>query len=306
MYCYGIILEQIQPTGLQFSLPFVTNLAIWLCPCGSNLILIIKEMAKTTSVEIPDIKDILKSGLQFGHSTSRWNPRMAKFIFGAKNNIHIIDVIQTKEKLAEAVKFVEEAATRGNIMIVGTKRQAAEIIEEEATRAGAFFITNRWAGGLFTNHRTVGESLKRLLKLEEMFKGGVEGRTKYEVSRMKVEWQRLNRLFRGVKTMTELPTAVIVVDPRYEKVVVKEARKVRVPIIALADTNCDPRMVDYIIPGNDDAIGSIKLIIGALADAILIGNKGKGVKHDLKDFSKLDVEIKKAADVVEEKTEISA
>ncbi len=252
------------------------------------------------AIQIPEIKEILTTGLQFGHSTSRWNPRMAKYIFGQKNGIHIIDIVQSRELLEKAAEFLKDSASRGEIVFVGTKRQAADIVRGEAIRAGAHFVTGRWAGGIFTNFDMVQRSLKRLNELEKMFEEGVEGRTKYEISRMKVEWERLNRIYGGLKGMEKLPAAVVVIDPHFDKVAVRESRKMHIPVVALADTNCDPRVIDYIIPGNDDALGSIEFVMKSLADAILAGNEGKGVQHSIKDYSESEVKIIKPAGTVEE------
>lgn len=253
-----------------------------------------------SKVTIPAIKDILKTGMQFGHNSSRWNPKMAKYIFDNKNGIHIVDVVKTRELLANAVALLEQVAKKEEVVIVGAKRQAAGLVESEAQRVGAHFVVNRWPGGLFTNFDMVKKSLYRLRSLEKQFEEGVEGRTKYEVMQMKNEWARLNRLYGGIKSMEKLPGAMVVIDPRYERVAVKEARLVGIPVVALTDTNCDPDMVDYIIPGNDDALRSIELVITTLADAIFAGNEGKGVKHELKNYVDLDVEIRKADDEAHE------
>jgi small subunit ribosomal protein S2 len=243
------------------------------------------------SISIPEVKDILATGLQFGHSTSRWNPQMAKYIFGEKNGIHIIDVMQTRDALEKAANFLVDAAGRGEIVFVGTKRQSAELVKQEAMRVGAHFVVNRWAGGLFTNFAMVNRSLMRLAELEKMFEEGVEGRTKYEISKLKVEWEKLNRLYAGIKSMSKLPAAIVVIDPRYEKAAVREARKVHVPVVGLVDSNCDPKLVDYLIPGNDDALKAIELVLKVLGDAVLEGNKGNGVKHDLRDYKDVEVKI---------------
>jgi len=248
------------------------------------------------AIVIPEIKEILTTGLQFGHSTSRWNPRMAKYIFGNKNGIHIIDIVQSRQLILDAANFLTDAASKGDVVFVGTKRQAADIVRNEAMRAGAHFITGRWAGGIFTNYDMVRKSLMRLRDLERMFEEGVEGRTKYEVSLMKTEWQRLNRIYGGIKGMEKLPTAVVVIDPHYEKVAVREARKVHIPVVALADTNSDPRMIDYIIPGNDDALGSIEFVMKTMANAVAAGNEGKGVQHIIKDYGVVEVKIIKSAE----------
>jgi small subunit ribosomal protein S2 len=254
-----------------------------------------KEVAPTKTA-IPEIKELLKAGVQFGHETKRWNPKMAKYIFGAKNNIHIIDITKTETQLAKAVAELEKLAAKGEIIFVGTKRQASDLIKKYAIESNSYFMANRWVGGFFTNFRQVNRSLRTLRELETQFETGVEGRTKYEISRMKQEWQKLNRMYEGVKTLDKPPVAVIVVDPRYEKGVVMESRHAKVPVFALADSNCDPDEVDYLIPGNDDAIGSIEIVLSTLAKAIRSGNGGKGVKHELKDYNKAEVKIIRKAE----------
>lgn len=246
------------------------------------------------SVAKPTTKELLKAGVQFGHETKRWNPKMQKYIFGSKNNIHIIDVAKTEENLDKAVEFLKDISSKGNVLFIGTKNQAADILKEEAIRAGAFFIDARWAGGLLTNFQIVKRSLTKLSTLETQLQEGVEGRTKYEVSRMKKEWQRLSRLYSGIKNLVDKPVAAVIIDVNYEKAAVRECRKMNIPIVAIADTNVDPDLIDYLIPANDDAINSIKVILRTLADAVLEGNKGKGVKHDLQDYSKLEVKITKS------------
>ncbi|MEO6729354.1 MAG: 30S ribosomal protein S2 [Candidatus Dojkabacteria bacterium] len=251
-------------------------------------------------VKIPNAQDLLQAGAQFGHQTKRWNPKMGKYIFGEKNHIHIIDADKTIKGLEEAAKFLEEAASKGGILFVGSKKQASELVKEEAVRVGAFFINKRWAGGLFTNFSKIKLSLNKLRSLEKGFEEGVKDRTKYEVALMKKEWQKLNRLYSGIKTLETKPTAIVILDTNFEKSAVKEARKVGVPVVGIVDTNCDPDMVDYVIPANDDAIKAILLVLKTLGDAILVGNKGAGVKHELKDYSKVEVQIIKANNVEEE------
>jgi small subunit ribosomal protein S2 len=249
--------------------------------------------APKKGVTIPDLQTFLKAGVQFGHETRRWNPLMKDYIFGDKGGVHIIDVTQTVDLLQKAAKFLSEASRRGPILFVGTKRQAADIIKDQAIRSGAYFVNNRWAGGLLTNFNGISKSLKRLLALEEMFENGVEGRTKYEVSKMKKEWERLNRIYGGVKGMSRYPSAVIIVDPRYELGAVSESRHLKIPIVGIVDTNCNPDLIDYVVPANDDALKSLKLILGVMADAILLGNGGQGVKHVDKDYTKIEVKILK-------------
>jgi small subunit ribosomal protein S2 len=255
------------------------------------------------NVVIPELKDILRSGLQFGHNTSKWEPKMSQFIYTSKNGIHVVDVVQSRERLQAAAEAAQKLASQGEVLFVASKRQAAEIVKAEAIRAGSHFIVSRWPGGLFTNFQTISRSIKRLNELERLFNEGVEGRTKYEVSRMKSEWQRLTRLYAGVKNMAALPKLMVVIDPRFEKVAVREAKKSLVPVIALVDTNTDPDMIDYVIPGNDDALGSITLVVKVLADAVSAGNGGNGVKHSLSDYSSVEVEIRKTVESVELESE---
>lgn len=250
-------------------------------------------MADKTSITMPEAKELLQAGAQFGHETKRWNPKMRKYIFGEKNNIHVINVDKTLEGLSSAANFLSEASAKGNILFVGTKKQASDIIKEEAIRSGAYYIDERWAGGLLTNFKMIKESLNKLNALEKMFEEGVQDRTKYEVSRMKKEWAKLNRLYSGIKALSSKPTAVFILDTNFEKAAVKECKKISIPIVAIVDTNSDPDLADYPIPANDDAIKSLKIILKTLGDAVLAGNKGEGVKHDLKDYSKVEVKITK-------------
>jgi small subunit ribosomal protein S2 len=246
-----------------------------------------------SKVEIPSVQDLFKAGAQFGHETRRWDPKMKQFIYDVRGDIHIIDVSLTNTKLKEAVQFLSEISAQGNVLFVGTKKQAAEIIKDNAVNSGAHFVNQRWAGGLLTNAQKVKKSYIRLRELETMFEKGVEGRTKYEVSLMKKEWAKLNRLYSGVKTMDSMPKAMVVVDVRYEKNAVREAKRMGIPVVGIVDSNSNPDMIQYPIPANDDAISSIKLIIKTLAAAVREGNKSGGVKHHLKDYSKAEVQILK-------------
>jgi len=255
---------------------------------------------------IPELKDLLKAGVQFGHESKRWNPKMSRYVYGTKNNIHVIDIQKTEEKLKETAKFLQQAAYEGQILFVGTKRQASQIVREEAIRAGAYFVDERWAGGMLTNFQVVKKSLDRLNDIEKQLEEGVQDRTKYEVSRMKKEWQRLSRLYSGIKALSEKPTAVVVIDSNFEKSAVKEARKIHIPVVGIIDTNCDPDDVDYVIPANDDAIGSIRLILSTLADAVLQGNKGQGVVHNTKDYTEVEVKIVKTEEVADEVETVEA
>lgn len=241
--------------------------------------------------EVPTIKDMLKAGSQFGHQTKRWNPKMKPYIYTEKGDIHIIDLNQTEKLLQKALEFLVKAASEGEIVFIGTKRQAVEFIVSESDRSGSHFIIHRWPGGFFTNFKMINRSLKRLNELESDFERGIEGRTKYEISLMKREWERLNRLYQGVKKLESKPKAVIIVDPNYEKNAIFEAKKMGIPIVAIVDTNANPDGINYVIPANDDAINSIKLFMKAFADAIIQGNGGKGVKYQNKDYAKMEIKI---------------
>jgi small subunit ribosomal protein S2 len=227
-------------------------------------------------MSVVTMKELLESGVHFGHQVKRWNPKMKRFIFGERNGIHIIDLQKTLKGIEEAYNFVRDLAAKGGTFLyVGTKKQAQDAIAEEATRAGVFYVNNRWLGGMLTNFATVKKSIERLKKIEEMRENGTFGLlTKKEVSKHEAERERLDRNLRGIKTMKEYPDAVFVVDPKKEKIAVAEARRLGITIVAVVDTNCDPDEVDYIIPGNDDAIRAIKLISMKISDAIL---EGKGI-----------------------------
>jgi small subunit ribosomal protein S2 len=221
------------------------------------------------------LKALLDAGVHFGHQTKRWNPKMRPFIYGARNGIHIVDLDQTARLFARAYNFVQETVARGgHLLMIGTKRQAQEIVTEEATRSGSFFIVNRWLGGTLTNFRTIKGGLERMRQLERMKEDGTYLQLpKKEVSRLEKERARLEKYLGGLKNMGSLPSAVFVIDPAMETIAVQEANKLGIPIIAITDTNCDPDLIDYVIPGNDDAIRSIKLITQRLADAVVEGSQ---------------------------------
>jgi small subunit ribosomal protein S2 len=248
-------------------------------------------MAETTTVTtaVPDlpppahnasgmplpVRTLLEAGVHFGHQTKRWNPKMRPFIYGARNGVHIIDLDQTAKLFKRAFDFITETVGKGgHVLFVGTKRQAQDIVIEEASRAGMFYVTNRWLGGTLTNFRTIKGGLDRLRNLERMKEDGTyEQLPKKEVSKLEKERERFEKYLGGLKNMSGLPHAVFVIDPHQETIAVAEARKLQIPVIAITDTNCDPDMVDYIIPGNDDAIRSIKLICGRVADACAEGGQ---------------------------------
>jgi small subunit ribosomal protein S2 len=221
------------------------------------------------------MKQLLEAGVHFGHQTSRWNPKMKPYIFGARNGIHIIDLQQTVTMFKELEVVVRNiAASGGHVLFVGTKKQAQEAVKEEAERCGMFYVHNRWLGGTLTNFSTIRQSIERLRKIEEMENDPkiVEALTKKEMLGLKREKEKLEQSLGGIKSMRKLPDAIFVVDPKQEEIAVKEARKLGIPVIAVIDTNCDPDLVDYKVPGNDDAIRAIRLFCSAIADAM---NEGK-------------------------------
>ncbi len=220
------------------------------------------------------IKQLLEAGVHFGHQTRRWNPKMKSYIFGERNGIHIIDLQKTLKLFKEAVAFVTEAAAQGKtVLFVGTKSQAQEAIEEEAQRCGMYFVNNRWLGGLLTNFVTVQNSVRRYRELESMRDNGFYEKlsSKKEVARLERERKKLEKNLRGIKNMDRCPDALFVVDSRQETIAIKEAAKLKIPIIAIVDTNCDPDLIDHVIPGNDDALRAIKLFAETIAEAILAG-----------------------------------
>jgi small subunit ribosomal protein S2 len=219
------------------------------------------------------VRELFEAGVHFGHQTKRWNPKMRPFIYGARSGIHIVDLDQTARLFKRAFDFLSDTVSRGgSVLFVGTKRQAQEIVQEEARRAGMFFVTNRWLGGTLTNFRTIKGGLDRLRTLERMREDGTHQQLpKKEVVQLEKERTRLEKYIGGLKGMGQLPQAVFVIDPAQEGIAVSEARKLRIPIVAITDTNCDPDLVDYIIPGNDDAIRSVRLVTGAVADACVYG-----------------------------------
>ena len=217
---------------------------------------------------------LLEAGVHFGHQTRRWNPKMKEYIFTARDDIYIIDLAKTVEKLEEAYADLLKACENGGkVLFVGTKKQAQEASIEEATRCGSYYVTERWLGGTLTNFKTIRARVNRLIEIEEMEKSGkFELLPKKEVAKIKKEYDKLNSLLCGIREMTKLPRAIIIVDPRKEINAIREARKLNIPVFGVVDTNCDPDDVDYVIPGNDDAVKSVKLMLGVLANAVCEAN----------------------------------
>ncbi len=226
---------------------------------------------------IISMKQLLEAGVHFGHQTRRWNPKMAEYIFTERNGIYIIDLQKTVKKIDEAYTFMQEAAKTGKpILFVGTKKQAQDAIEEEAKRCGMFYVNQRWLGGMLTNYKTISGRIRRLNEIKTMEEDGTFDKlTKKEVMKLRHELEKLERFLGGIKEMKGTPAAMFVVDPKKEKIAVREARILGIPIIGIVDTNCDPDDVDYIIPANDDAIRAVKLITGRMADAVIEANQGE-------------------------------
>lgn len=229
-------------------------------------------MEETRSVTIPPLEDFLKAGAHFGHKTSKWNPKMKPYIYTEREGVHIIDLVKTMKLLKKALEAIERAGDTGSIILVGTKGQAASMVQKIAEERGAFYINNRWPGGLFTNHQMIIKSISKLISMEEQLARGAEDLVKKEQLQLSREVGRLNKLYEGIKFMDKLPSLVIVVDSKLEKNAIKEARAAGINVVALMDTNCDPDEVDFPIPANDDSIKSIKLFLDLFAEAI---GKGK-------------------------------
>ena len=240
-------------------------------------------------MSIVSMKQLLEAGVHFGHQTRRWNPRMSPYIFTQRNGIYIIDLQKTLRKVNEAYQFIREVALDGkHVLFVGTKKQAQESIKEEALRSGSYYVNTRWLGGMLTNFRTIRKRVDRLKQLRKMREDGTfELLPKKEVIKLNLEITKLERYLGGVEEMSELPGALFIVDPSKEKIAVAEARKLKIPIIAIIDTNCDPNDADLPIPANDDAIRSVKLISSTMANAILEAKEGEG-SVDEEEESELD------------------
>ena len=241
---------------------------------------------------VVSMKQLLEAGVHFGHQTRRWNPKMARFIFTERNGIYIIDLQKTVKKMDEAYNFVRDlAAEGGKILFVGTKKQAQESIKNEAERCNQFYVNERWLGGMLTNFQTIEKRVKRLKTLEKQAEDGTfDVLPKKEVTILKHEMEKLQKYLGGIKDMKKLPDALFVIDPKKEEIAVSEARKLNIPIIATVDTNCDPDLIDYPIPANDDAIRVVKLLTGKIADAVLEGNQGEQVEEGAAEEAAVETE----------------
>lgn len=229
------------------------------------------------------MKGLLEAGVHFGHQTRRWNPKMAQYIFTERNGIYIIDLQKTVKKVEEAYDFMKEViANGGEVLFVGTKKQAQEAIESEAKRCNMHFINQRWLGGMLTNYKTIRKRIDRLQELGKMEEDGIfEVLPKKEVIKLKHEAERLEKFLGGIKNMNKIPDVLFVVDPRKERIAVKEAQILGIPVVGIVDTNCDPDEVDFVIPGNDDAIRAVKLLTETIANAVLEGRQGEQTESEL-------------------------
>ncbi len=247
------------------------------------------------------MKELLEAGVHFGHQTRKWNPKMAPYIYGKRNGIHIIDLQRTVEDFKTALAFLKEvAASGGDVLFVGTKKQATEIIKEEATRCGMPYVNHRWLGGTLTNFKMIRKSVEKYIELEELRNSGEwELLSKKEQSRLEKRLKKMQKNLEGIKEMVELPRALFVIDSVHEEIAIKEARKLGIPIVAVVDTNGDPDLVDYPIAGNDDAIRAIKLFCSKAADAILEGKE----EAERRELERMKVESQEASEQEEEKTE---
>ena len=228
------------------------------------------------------MKQLLEAGVHFGHQTRRWDPRMAEYIFQARNGIHIIDLQKTSKKLDEAYEFMKEQAEEGKtVLFIGTKKQAQDCVKEAAEKTGMYYVNQRWLGGTLTNFKTIRKRIERLTQLEQMEQDGTfDVLPKKEVVLLRKEMDKLNKNLGGIKEMTEIPGVMFVVDPKKEHIAIQEARKLNIPVVGLVDTNCDPNDVDYVIPGNDDAIRAVKLITDVMANTIIEGKQGESLESD--------------------------
>lgn len=249
------------------------------------------------------MKQLLEAGVHFGHQTRRWDPRMAEYIFQARNGIHIIDLQKTSKKLDDAYEFVRAQAEEGkNILFVGTKKQAQECVKEAAEKCGMFYINERWLGGTLTNFPTIRTRVERLTELERMEEDGTfDILLKKEVALLRKEMDKLNKNLGGIKEMTEIPDVMFIVDPKKEHIAILEAKKLNIPVVGLIDTNCNPNDVDYVIPGNDDAIRAVKLMTDVMANAVIEGRQGES--FDTTEMAQEDNEEKSMEEIAQESAE---
>ncbi len=253
-------------------------------------------------MSVISMKQLLEAGVHFGHQTRRWNPKMAPYIFTERNGIYIIDLQKTVKMIDEAYDFVKEVAASGKpILFVGTKKQAQAAIHDEAIRCDMFYVNHRWLGGMLTNYKTISQRIKRLYDIQAMEEDGTfEKLSKKEVAKLQLEYDKLEKFLGGIKEMKGMPGAIFVVDPKKEKIAVKEARILGIPVVGIVDTNCDPDDVDYVIPANDDAIRAVKLIAGCMADAVIEARQGESFDEGEAAEAEAPVEAEEAEVVKEE------
>ena len=246
---------------------------------------------------VVSINYLLEAGVHFGHQTKRWNPKMKEYIFTSRDDIYIIDLQKTLKKIEEAYQVVSNIANNGGkVLFVGTRKQASEAVKEEAIRSNSFYVNERWLGGTLTNFKTIRKRVKRLEQIERMEKDGIFNvLPKKEVVKIKKEYDKLNKVLCGIRDMHKLPEALFIVDPSKEEIAIHEARKLNIPVIGIVDTNCDPDMVDYVIPGNDDAIRAVKLIVSVIANAIVEANGGEMIDYVTEDVRKDNKDIMEKA-----------
>ena len=248
------------------------------------------------------MKQLLEAGVHFGHQTRKWNPKMSKYIYAARNDIHIIDLQLTVGLVEEAYRFVCDTVKEGkSVLFVGTKKQAQDAIKEDAERCGQYYVNSRWLGGTLTNFKTIRSRIDRMVKLEKMETNGeFDLLPKKEVAKLKEEMTKLQTNLGGIRDMTKMPGVIFIVDPHNEDIAVAEARKLRIPIVAITDTNCDPDLIDYVIPGNDDAIRAIKLIAGVMANAVIEANQGEAYEVPAEDENGEPASIEEVVAAAEE------
>lgn len=261
-------------------------------------------MSEQKSTSVVSMKQLLEAGVHFGHQTRRWNPKMKEYIFTQRNGIYIIDLQKTSRKLDEACEFIKEVTREGkSVLFVGTKKQAQESVKAEAIKSGSYFVNARWLGGMLTNFSTIRKRINRLEQLKAMESDGTfELLPKKEVIKLRLEIEKLEKFLGGVKDMKELPGALFIVDPKKERIAVAEAKKLDIPIVAIVDTNCDPDMVDYVIPGNDDAIRAVKLICSAISQSIIENKDGNILEENIEveEFVQEEAKEEVFEDVTEE------
>ena len=250
-------------------------------------------------MSVISMKQLLEAGVHFGHQTRRWNPKMAEYIYTERNGIYIIDLQKTVVKIDDAYAAVKRiVAEGGTILFVGTKKQAQDAIKAEAERCGMYYVNERWLGGMLTNFKTIKSRIDRLREIEKMSEDGIfEVLPKKEVIKIKKEWEKLEKNLGGIKNMKKLPDAIFVVDPKKERICVQEAHILGIPLIGIADTNCDPEELDYVIPGNDDAIRAVKLIVSKMADAVIEANQGVQLTDTTEDTDVSEEETSAELDV---------